>query len=137
MIVLPFMYQKVKKYFWLSITNYRCRVIKYSCPKKLVEIFFGHYSTIQMCKVQLSVQDFLYYDYFFGTKKKSKVFLNENKTDPNFLQFFIINTTLYLIIHVFCQSCAPEIVFVLTFALEIWKKISICLIFTLLSRMHC
>ena len=44
-----------------------------------------------------------------------KVLLNENKTDPVFFQFFLSNTTVYLIIHVFCKCCAPEIVFLLTF----------------------
>ena len=39
------------------------------------------------------------------------------KTYPNFLQFFQSNTTVYLNIHVFCKSCEPEIIFVLTFTL--------------------
>ena len=43
--------------------------------------------------------------------------LNEYKTVPNFLQFFQSNTTVYLITHMFCKSCEPEIVFVLTFTL--------------------
>ena len=39
--------------------------------------------------------------------------LNKYETDPYFLQFFQTNTTVCLIIHVFCNSCEPEIVFVL------------------------
>jgi hypothetical protein len=39
--------------------------------------------------------------------------LNESETDPYFLQFFQSNTTVCLIIHVFCKSCEFEIVFVL------------------------
>ena len=38
--------------------------------------------------------------------------LNEYETDPYFLHFQS-NTTVCLIIHVFCKSCEPEIVFVL------------------------
>ena len=36
--------------------------------------------------------------------------LNEYETDPCFLQIFQSNTTVCLIIHVFCKSCEPEIV---------------------------
>ena len=36
--------------------------------------------------------------------------LNEYETNPYFLQFFQSNTTVCLIIHVFCKSCEPEIV---------------------------
>ena len=40
--------------------------------------------------------------------------LNQYETDPYFLQFFQSNTTVYLIIYVFCkicvQECEPEIV---------------------------
>ena len=39
--------------------------------------------------------------------------LNEYDTDPDFLQFFQSNATVCLIIHMFCKSCEPEIVFVL------------------------
>ena len=39
--------------------------------------------------------------------------LNEYETDPYFLHFFQRNTTVCLIIHVFCKSCEPEIVFAL------------------------
>ena len=39
--------------------------------------------------------------------------LNEYETNPYFLQFFQSNPTVCLIIHVFCKSCEPEIVFVL------------------------
>ena len=39
--------------------------------------------------------------------------LNEYEMDPYFLQFFQSNMTVSLIIHVFCKSCEPEIVFVL------------------------
>ena len=39
--------------------------------------------------------------------------LNEYEKDPHFFQFFQNNTTVCLIIHVFCKSCEPEIVFVL------------------------
>ena len=49
--------------------------------------------------------------------------LNEYKTDTYCLQFFQSNTTVCLIIHVFCKSCEPEIVFVL-----------IC---TLAKQFHC
>jgi hypothetical protein len=44
---------------------------------------------------------------FFGVE------LNEFETDPYFLQFFHSNTTVCLIIHMFCKSYEPEIVFVL------------------------
>ena len=43
--------------------------------------------------------------------------LNEYEKDPHFFQFFQNNTTVCLIIHVFCKSCEPEIVFVLICAL--------------------
>ena len=43
--------------------------------------------------------------------------LNEYETDPYFLHFFQSSTTVCLIIHVFCKSCEPEIVFVLIFPL--------------------
>ena len=36
--------------------------------------------------------------------------LNKYETEPYFLQFFQSNTTVCLIIHVFCESCDPEIV---------------------------
>ena len=36
--------------------------------------------------------------------------LNKCETEPYFLQFFQSNTTVCLIIHVFCESCDPEIV---------------------------
>ena len=36
--------------------------------------------------------------------------LNEYETDPCFLQNFQSNTTICLIIHVFCKSCEPDIV---------------------------
>ena len=36
--------------------------------------------------------------------------LNEYETDPYFLQNFQSNTTVCLIIHVFCKSCEPDIV---------------------------
>ena len=39
--------------------------------------------------------------------------LNEYDRDPYFLHFFQSNMTVCLIIHVFCKSCEPEIVFVL------------------------
>ena len=39
--------------------------------------------------------------------------LNEYETNPYFLQFFQSNTTVCLIIHLFCKSCEHEIVFVL------------------------
>ena len=39
--------------------------------------------------------------------------LNKYETDPYFLYFLQSNTTVCLIIHVFCKSCEPEIVFVL------------------------
>jgi hypothetical protein len=77
---------------------------------------------------------------------QAEVQLNKDETDPYFIQLFQGNTTVCLIIHVFCKSCEPEIVFVLIFtipvqfhvtklvnqhccALEISKKISTCLIF--------
>ena len=34
-------------------------------------------------------------------------------TDPYFRHFFQSNVTICLIVHVFCKSCEPEIVFVL------------------------
>ena len=39
--------------------------------------------------------------------------LNKYETDPYFLQLFQSNTTVCLIIHVFCKSCEYETVFVL------------------------
>ena len=39
--------------------------------------------------------------------------MNTYETDPYFIQFFQSNTTVCLIIHVFCESCEPEIVFAL------------------------
>ena len=39
--------------------------------------------------------------------------LNEYKTDSIFPQFFQSSTTVCLIIHMFCNSCESEIVFVL------------------------
>ena len=39
--------------------------------------------------------------------------LNKYETDPHFLQLFQSNTTVCLIIHLFCNSCEPDIVFVL------------------------
>lgn len=41
--------------------------------------------------------------------------LNEYEIDLYFLRFFQCNTTVCLIIHLFCESCEPEIVFVLIF----------------------
>ena len=46
-------------------------------------------------------------------RQSQKVLLNENKTDSDFLQYIKSNTTVCLIIHMFCKSCEPEIVFVL------------------------
>lgn len=43
--------------------------------------------------------------------------IKEYKTDPYFLQIFQGNTTVCLIIPLFCKSCEPEIVFVLIFTL--------------------
>ena len=37
-----------------------------------------------------------------------KIQLNEYQTDPNFLQIFQINTTVCLIIYMFCKSCEPD-----------------------------
>ena len=42
-----------------------------------------------------------------------KVQLNKYETNPYFIQFFQRNRTICLIIHVFCQSCEPVLVFVL------------------------
>ena len=39
-----------------------------------------------------------------------EVQLNEYETDPHFLQNFESNTTVCFIIHMFCESCEPEIV---------------------------
>ena len=39
--------------------------------------------------------------------------LNKYETDPYFLHFFQCNTTVCFIIHVFCNRCEPEIVFIL------------------------
>jgi hypothetical protein len=46
-------------------------------------------------------------------RKNGLVQLNKYETDPNFLQFFQSSTKVCLIIHVFCKSCEPEVVFVL------------------------
>ena len=46
-------------------------------------------------------------------RKNGLVQLNKYETDPNFLQFFQSSTKVRLIIHVFCKSCEPEVVFVL------------------------
>ena len=43
--------------------------------------------------------------------------LNEDETDPYFLQFFQNNTTVCLISHMFCKSCEPEVVFLLIYIL--------------------
>ena len=45
--------------------------------------------------------------------KYSAIQPNKYETEPYFLQLFQINTTVCLIIHLFCKSCEPEIVFVL------------------------
>ena len=46
-------------------------------------------------------------------KKEPHLQLNEYETELYFLQLFQSNTTVCLIIHVFCKSCEHEIVFVL------------------------
>ena len=46
-------------------------------------------------------------------KQKDWIQLNKYGTDQYFLQLFQSNTTVCLIIHVFCKSCDHEIVFVL------------------------
>ena len=48
---------------------------------------------------------------------QAEVQLNKDETDPYFIQLFQGNTTVCLIIHVFCKSCEPEIVFVLIFTI--------------------
>ena len=45
--------------------------------------------------------------------------LNRYETDPNSLKFFQSSTKVYLIIHVFCKSCEPKIVFVLICTLAV------------------
>ena len=35
--------------------------------------------------------------------------LNKYEKDPYFLHFFQSNTTVFLVIHVFCKSCEPEL----------------------------
>ena len=82
------------------------------------------------------------------SKKIFFIQLNEYETHPYFLPFFQSNMTVCLIIYVFCKSCELELVFVLICtlanfmlanltkfvnqhcrALEILKKIWICLVF--------
>jgi hypothetical protein len=48
-----------------------------------------------------------------ASDKDLPVQINIYETDPYFLRFFQSNTTVCLIIHMFCKSCEPEIDFVL------------------------
>ena len=55
--------------------------------------------------------------FFFQIHLPFLVQLNKYETDQYFLQLFQSTTTVCLIIHVFCKSCEPEIVFVLIFTI--------------------
>ena len=56
--------------------------------------------------------------FFFQVHLPFLVQLNKYETDQYFLQLFQSTTTVCLIIHVFCKSCEPEIVFVLIFTIS-------------------
>ena len=60
----------------------------------------------------------MYFKSVFQALRESILQQDEYKTNPYFLRFFQSNTIVCLIIHIFCKSCEPKIVFALISILE-------------------